>query len=189
VSTIVRHAFTSVGDDIVLLGDNTEELGGSEYLYVTADLVAGAPPRLDLEAERALQQAVLAMTRTQLLSSAHDCSEGGLACALAESALGDGEAPFGVSVQLDDDLRPVGVLFGEAQGRVVVSCAPADTDEVLRLAARYEVPARRIGEVTPADEGLSIVLRNASVRTTVAAMADAYFDSLSRVMDAPATGD
>jgi phosphoribosylformylglycinamidine synthase len=189
VSTIVRHAFTSVGDDVVLLGDNTEELGGSEYLYVTADLVAGAPPKVDLEAERALQQAVLAMTRARLLSSAHDCSEGGLACALAECALGDGEAPLGVRVALDDDLRPVGVLFGEAQGRIIVSCDPSATAEVLRLAARYEVPARRIGRVSSGDEGFSISLRNASVRTTVAAMADAYFDSLSRVMDAPATGD
>jgi len=187
VSTIVRHAFTNVGDDIILLGDNTEELGGSEYLYVTADLVAGAPPKVDLETERALQHAVLAMIRARLLSSAHDCSEGGLACALAESALGDGETPVGVRVELDDDLRPIGVLFGEAQGRILVACAPSDTDEVLQLAARYEVPARRIGNVTAADEGFSISLRNASVRTTTPAMADAYFDSLSRVMDAPAT--
>jgi phosphoribosylformylglycinamidine synthase len=187
VSTIVRHAFADVGHDIVLLGDNTEELGGSEYVYVTADLVAGAPPKVDLEVERALQHAVLAMTRARLLRSAHDCSEGGLACALAESALGDGEAPLGVSVQIDDDLRPVGVLFGEAQGRIVVSCDPERTGEVLQIAARYEVPARRIGAVTSAEEGFSITVRGASVHATAAAMADAYFDSLSRVMDAPAT--
>jgi phosphoribosylformylglycinamidine synthase len=187
VSTIVRHAFADVGHDIVLLGDNTEELGGSEYVYVTADLVAGAPPKVDLEVERALQHAVLAMTRARLLRSAHDCSEGGLACALAESALGDGEAPLGVRVQIDDDLRPVGVLFGEAQGRIVVSCDPERTGEVLQIAARYEVPARRIGAVTSAEEGFSITVRGASVHATAAAMADAYFDSLSRVMDAPAT--
>jgi phosphoribosylformylglycinamidine synthase len=187
VSTIVRHAFTNVGDDVVLLGENTDELGGSEYLYVTADLVAGAPPKLDLETERALQQAVLAMARARLLSSAHDCSEGGLACALAESALGDGEAPLGARVDLDDDLRPVGVLFGEAQGRIVISCDPARTAEVLRLASRYEVPARRIGTVTAAAEGFSIALPDASVRASMAAMVDAYFESLGRVMDAPAT--
>jgi phosphoribosylformylglycinamidine synthase len=185
VSTIVRHAFANVGDDIVLLGTNTEELGGSEYLYVTADLVAGAPPAVDLEAERALQQAVLAMTRERLLSSAHDCSEGGLACALAECALGDGETPLGVSVRLDDDLRPVGALFGEAQGRIVLSCDPARTTDVLRLAARYEVPARRIGTVTPADAGFTIALEDASVVTTDTAMADAFFGGLPRLMDAP----
>ena len=187
VRTIVRHAFTTAGDDIVLLGENTEELGGSEYLYVTADLVAGAPPKVDLEAERALQQAVLAMTRAMLLSSAHDCSEGGLACALAESALGDGDTPLGVRVELDDDIRPVGALFGEAQGRIVVSCDPAKTAEVLRIAARYEVPARRIGKVTPAAEGFRVSVHDGSVLTTTEAMADAYFGSLSRVMDAPPT--
>jgi phosphoribosylformylglycinamidine synthase len=84
VSRIVRHAFRAAGDDIVLLGENTGEIGGSEYLYVTADLVAGHPPSVDLEAERSLQQAVLKMIHQALLKSAHDCSEGGLAAALAE---------------------------------------------------------------------------------------------------------
>jgi phosphoribosylformylglycinamidine synthase len=186
VSTITRHAFTAPGDDIILLGTNTTELGGSEYLYVTAGLVAGTPPAVDLEAERALQQAVLAMIRARLLHSAHDCSEGGLACALAESALGDGETQLSVRVRLDDELRPVGVLFGEAQGRIVVSCDPTRSDEVLRLAGRYEVPARRIGSVTPPHEGFSIQTRDASITTSVATMSDAYFGALPRIMDAPA---
>jgi phosphoribosylformylglycinamidine synthase II len=185
VSTLTRHAFTTPGDDIILLGTNTAELGGSEYLYVTAELVAGAPPRVDLEGERALQQAVLAMIRARLLHSAHDCSEGGLACALAESALGDGESSLGVSVRLDDDVRPVGVLFGEAQGRIVVSCDPTRTQEVMRLAEKYEVPAAKIGNVTRAADGFSIEVRDASVKAGIAAMNDAYFGALPRIMDAP----
>jgi len=189
VSTIIQHAFATPGDDIVLLGTNTAELGGSEYLYVTAGLVAGAPPAVDLESERALQQAVLAMIRAKLLRSAHDCSEGGLACALAESALGDGDAPLGVRVQLDDEVRPVGVLFGEAQGRIVVSCDPGRTDEVLRIATRYEVPARNIGKVTRGDEGFQVTVRDASVSASVAALSDAYFGALPRIMDAPAKDD
>jgi phosphoribosylformylglycinamidine synthase len=188
VSTITRHAFTTPGDEIVLLGENTAELGGSEYLYVTAGLVAGAPPRVDLEGERALQQAVLAMIRARLLRSAHDCSEGGLACALAESALGDGETPVGVRVALDEALRPVGVLFGEAQGRIVVSCDPKHTPEVLRVAARYEVPARRIGMVTRAEEGFSVRVHDGSLSASLAALSDAYFGALPRIMDAPAKG-
>ena len=186
VSTITRHAFTASGDDIILLGTNTEELGGSEYLYVTADLVAGAPPAVDLDAERSLQGAVLAMTRARVLHSAHDCSDGGLVCTLAESALGDGESPLGVRVKLDDDVRPVGVLFGEAQGRIVVSCDPAHSEEVLRIAALHEVPAQKIGKVTAAAEGFSIALRAASVSASVAAMCDAYFGALPRLMDTPA---
>ncbi|HET9949093.1 MAG TPA: AIR synthase-related protein, partial [Longimicrobiales bacterium] len=186
VEKVVRHAFAEPGDDVVLLGTSTEEIGGSEYLYVTAGLVAGPPPAVDLAAERALQQALLAMAQHGLLRSAHDCSEGGLACALAEAALGDGESPLGFAVELDDDLRPVGALFGEAQGRVVVSCAPDKTDEVLRVARRHDVPARRIGAVTRAEEGMHIRVRNAEVHATVAEAADVYFGALPRLMDAPA---
>src|SRR5690606_22127800 len=163
VDKLVRHAFRAVGDDIVVMGTNEGEMGGSEYLYVTADLVAGAPPRVDLEAERALQQAVLRMIHETVLRSAHDCSEGGLACALAESALGsNGEAPLGVDVELDDELRPVEALCSEAQGRIVVSCAPEHTDEVLRIAGLYDVPARRIGSVTAAQAGFRIRTRDGS---------------------------
>jgi phosphoribosylformylglycinamidine synthase len=186
VSTITRHAFTTPGDEIILLGRNTAELGGSEYLYVTAELVAGAPPAVDLDGERALQRAVLTMTGARLLHSAHDCSEGGLACALAESALGDGENPLGIRVKLDDDLRPVGVLFGEAQGRIVVSCDPSHAAEVLRIAALHEVPAARIGTVTHADDGFRVALRDGSVEATISAMSDAYFGALPRIMNAPA---
>ncbi len=186
VSKLTRHAFHAVGDDIVLLGENSGELGGSEYLYVTADLVAGRPPVVDLEGERMLQQAVLAMTREERLRSAHDCSEGGLAASLAECALGDGEDPLGVDVEVDEDLRPVVSLFGESQGRIVVSCTPGETPEVLRLAERYGVPARRIGAVTPADDGFSVRVRDGALSASLDELADAYFGALPRIMDAPA---
>jgi phosphoribosylformylglycinamidine synthase II len=186
---ITRHAFQAVGDDIVLLGENTEELGGSEYLYVTADLVAGVPPKVDLEAERALQQAVLSMNHAQLLRSAHDCSGGGLACALAEAALGDGESPLGAQIEIDSPLRPVGVLFGEAQGRIVVSCDASKTAELLRVAERYDVPAHRIGSVRPAEDGFSLVARNATVRASLADMTDAYFGALPKAMGQAVAGE
>jgi phosphoribosylformylglycinamidine (FGAM) synthase-like enzyme len=188
VETITPQAFQHEGDDIVLLGENTEEIGGSEYLYVTAGLVAGPPPRIDLDGERALQQAVLKMIRERLVSSAHDCSEGGLACALAEAALGDGENPHGIAVELEDDLRPVACLFGEAQGRVVVSCPPDMTPELLRVAAVHEVPARKIGSVGSSGGQFSLEMKGASISAPTAALSDAYFDSIAKLMDSPPTG-
>ena len=186
VDRLTRQAFRSVGDDIVLLGETRGALGGSEYLYVTAHLVAGEPSAVDLAAERALQQAVLTMGYEGLLRSAHDCSEGGLACALAECALGDGSGPrHGVRAELDDDLAPVAALFGEDQGRVVVSCDPARTPELIRVAERQGVRARRIGAVTTADEGFRIDARGGSIAADLPVMAEAYFGSLARVMDAP----
>jgi phosphoribosylformylglycinamidine synthase len=185
VSRITKQAFHGVGDDIVLLGANTGELGGSEYLYVTADLVAGQPPAVDLHGERMLQQAVLAMNHEGLLSSAHDCSEGGLACALAECALGDGESPLGVAAEIDEDLRPVVTLFGESQGRILVSCPPDRTAEVLRIAGRHDVPARRIGNVVTAESGFSLEVRDGSIDASLPELADAYFGAIPTIMNAP----
>ena len=186
-SKIVGHTFRTEGDDIVLLGENTDELGGSEYLYVTARLVAGAPPRVDLGKERALQQAVLMMTHGRRLRSAHDCSDGGLAYTLAECALGGGEAPIGIDVQLHDDLAPVATLFAESQGRVVVSCAAEQTAEVLRIAQEHGVPATKIGSVTAVGSPFRIVMSEGRVEADLAEMADAYFGALPDIMDTPST--
>jgi phosphoribosylformylglycinamidine synthase len=187
VSKITRHAFANVGDDIVLLGTNKGEIGGSEYLYVTADLVAGQPPRVDLEAERMLQRAVLKMNHERLLNSAHDCSEGGLAASLAECALGDGEDPLGVRAEVDEELRPVVSLFGESQGRIIISCDPANTAEVLRIAALHEVPAQAIGSVTEGSDGFSVTVRGGAIAASVSDLADVYFGAIPRIMDAPSS--
>ncbi|HEU4453583.1 MAG TPA: phosphoribosylformylglycinamidine synthase subunit PurL, partial [Longimicrobium sp.] len=122
VAHVTTAAFKAEGDAIVLAGRNTAELGGSEYLKVIHGRVAGDAPALDLAAESRLQRGVLAAIRSGLVRSAHDTAEGGLAIALAESAFGDGTAPFGVDVELDDALPQNALLFGEAQGRVVLSC-------------------------------------------------------------------
>ena len=186
-SKIVGQTFQVEGDNIVLLGENTDELGGSEYLYVTAGLVAGAPPRVDLGKERALQQAVSMMTDGRHVRSARDCSDGGLACALAECALGDGETAIGIEVQLDDDLAPVATLFAESQGRIVVSCAREQTGDVLRIAEEHGVRAAKIGAVTAAVSPFRIVMCEGRVDADLAEMADAYFGALPSIMDAPST--
>ena len=185
ISKIIRHAFNSAGDDIVLLGTNSGELGGSEYLYVTYKPVAGHPPSVDLEAERLLQQAVLKMNHEEVLNSAHDCSEGGLAAAIAECALGNGETPLGVSAEVDEDLAPIVSLFGESHGRIIVSTSPENTERVLAIAALYDVPAKRIGTVTEMASGFSIKVRSGSVQARMTDVAEAYFDSIPNIMDAP----
>jgi phosphoribosylformylglycinamidine synthase len=186
---ITGHAFQREGDTIILLGANTDELGGSEYLYVTQGRVAGRPPAVDLLAERRLQHAVLTMIQQGRLHSAHDCAEGGLACTLAESALAGGETPPGLTVRLDDELPPVAALFAEGHGRVVVSCAPDQAEEVLRLAERHGVPGKVIGKVGAPGGTFRIHARNGSIDTTMDRLMDAYFGSLGRIMDAaPASG-
>jgi phosphoribosylformylglycinamidine synthase len=188
VDHITGHAFQRPGDAIVLLGVNTSELGGSEYLYHFHDLVAGAPPSVDLMAERSLQQATLEMIRKGIVASAHDCSEGGLAVALTESAVGR-EKPLGFDVRLDDAIAPVPLLFGEAQGRIVVSCAPDDAEAVVEIAARHGVPARLIGTVRETGHGLRIAAGDHHVQVDTAAARAAFTRALPRRMDQTLTSE
>ncbi|MBT9166967.1 MAG: Phosphoribosylformylglycinamidine synthase subunit PurL [Syntrophomonadaceae bacterium] len=136
--------FKTDGDLIVLLGETYEELGGSEYLATVHGMVAGRPPALELDKEKALHKLVLPAIAQGLLKSAHDLSEGGLAVALAECSFGQN---IGVSVELSSKgLRHDSLLFGESQSRVVLSVATDKLETLLALAAQENVPAAVIGK-------------------------------------------
>jgi len=137
-------SFKDEGDVIVLVGESDNELGGSEYLKVEHNLVSGRPPALDLELEGAVQRVVRESIRAGLVKSAHDCSEGGIAVALAESCIA-GE--LGADVHLHDELHPVGSLFGETQSRIVVTVAEADAEALVEACLAAEVPYSVIGTV------------------------------------------
>ncbi|MCS6896882.1 MAG: phosphoribosylformylglycinamidine synthase subunit PurL, partial [Nitrospira sp.] len=140
--------FKEEGDDIILLGITKEDLGGSEYLKVMHSREQGSPPLLNMEAEKALHQCLLALVRGGLVRSAHDCSDGGLAVALAESCLTRPGRPLGAAVQLPKGrLRKDAVLFGESQSRVVLSAKPVHRRAILDLAEAHAVPATVIGAV------------------------------------------
>jgi phosphoribosylformylglycinamidine synthase len=187
VEKVCRHSFTTEGDRVLLLGTTRDELGGSEYLYVFHDLVAGEPPQLDLMAERRLQQALLALIGAGLLRSAHDCAEGGLACALAESAIGGGERPLGVEVELKDELPAVPVLFGESQTRVIVSCSDDAAVKVARVARDHGVPCAEIGRVGGPGGRFRIRVGSSTLECPVQDLADAFFGAIPALMDAPAS--
>ncbi|HEX6937805.1 MAG TPA: phosphoribosylformylglycinamidine synthase subunit PurL [Longimicrobiales bacterium] len=184
VSKHLVAGFRAPGDAIVLLGRNTGELGGSEYLKVVHGKVAGDAPALDLDAEKALQEAMLELAAGGLVRSAHDCAEGGLAICLAESAIRDAERPLGVDVALDDDIAWAPLLFGEAQGRIVVSCAPERVDAVLGVAAKHGVPAKRIGTVGAAGgRFLVATVAGPKIDLPIARVADAYYGAIPRIME------
>jgi phosphoribosylformylglycinamidine synthase len=174
------------GDVIVLLGECTDEIGGSEYLARIHDVVAGAPPRVNLDAERRLIGALLDAIRGGHVRSAHDTSDGGLAVALAECCMADPDAPAGAEVDLSawDALPARAVLYGEAHGRVVVSTQHPDA--VLDAARAHGVPARAIGRVRPAAAGLVIRLRGAEHRAPIDVLAAAYHDAIPAAMRRPA---
>jgi phosphoribosylformylglycinamidine synthase len=141
--------FKQEGDEIILLGSSREDLGGSEYLKVVHAREQGSPPYLSLTTEKALHDCVLSLIQNGLLRSAHDCSEGGAAVALAESCISGPERTLGAVVRLTRGrLRKDAVLFGESQSRVVVSAKPVDRQAILSQARRFGVPVEVIGAVS-----------------------------------------
>jgi phosphoribosylformylglycinamidine synthase len=148
---VIASRFRESGDAIVLLGEGRGELGGSEYLKTMFDLVIGQPPAIDLPSEQALQQLIVALAGDGLIRSAHDCSDGGLAIAVAESSfetngIGSEISIPAIAVGNDQHLKDAAALFGESASRVVVSVAPDAVTTVLERAAKGNVPARVIGQ-------------------------------------------
>lgn len=136
--------FVAEGDAVVLLGRTKAELGGSEYLKVVHDMVAGRPPKIDLVDERLLVELLVTAIRTGIVRSAHDCSEGGLAVTLAESCIAGG---VGARVDAGSTLPGAVALFAESQARAVVTVAPSHFDALKTLAATHATPCVRIGTV------------------------------------------
>jgi phosphoribosylformylglycinamidine synthase len=139
---VVSRRFQRAGDAIVLLGEGRDELGGSEYLKVVHDLVRGEPPSLDLRAEKALQELLVALASDRLIRSAHDGSDGGIAVTLAECCFDTGGMGADVSI-VGGNIAAA--LFGESASRAVVSVVPEDVDKVLDRASAANVPACVIG--------------------------------------------
>ncbi|HEX6966058.1 MAG TPA: AIR synthase related protein, partial [Gemmatimonadaceae bacterium] len=179
---ITRSGFHQDGDAIVLLGDPTLELGGSEYLARIHDVVAGAPPHCNLERERAIIESLLESIRAGVVTSAHDTSEGGLAVAIAECAIGDRERLVGAEIDLSTwrELPLRCLLFGEAQGRVLVGTT--DPARVLAIAERHGVPAWVIGRVQANSGVLAIRVGDRVISAPLARLARAYHEAIPSAM-------
>ncbi len=136
--------FKHEGDLVVLLGESKDELGGSEYLKVMHGLEVGLPPQLDLAVEKRLQSLTLDAIKSGMIHSAHDCSEGGLLVALAESCISGG---LGAEIQVEDQLPLSSSLFGETHSRIVVSVSAERVQELVDLAVQLGVPATILGRV------------------------------------------
>ena len=182
VERYVRAQFQSPGDAVLLLGTSRDELGGTEYLKVVFGLVAGDAPAIDLQHECGLQQALVDLAEAGLLRSAHDCAEGGLAVALAECAVGNDERMLGVEVELHDETPTAALLFGESQGRVIISCSDGDAMQVMGIAEKHGVPCRRIGRVGEVNGTFVVRTPETSIRTPVSHLAEVYYEAIPRLM-------
>lgn len=152
VHKAVKPEYRAAGRALILLrgsepGDITDaevEFGSSEYAKEVLGAVWGYPPDLDLEREAGLQKALVELSQQGLVDSMHDCSEGGIAVALAESGFANG---IGINADLASQGLPLEfVLFGEDASRVVISCDPERVPRIKQVADKYHLLTETIGQ-------------------------------------------
>jgi phosphoribosylformylglycinamidine synthase subunit PurL len=187
VHQAAKMHFSAPGRSVVLLraaepGDRTDaeiEFGSSEYAKELLLSLWGYPPELDLEKEAALEKAVIQLIREGLVDSAHDCSDGGIAVALAEKAF-----PKNVGARVDlasGGLFPEFVLCGEDSGRIVLSCDPANIGRIKSVGESYHLLAEVIGETIP--DKLEIALDGKTVLSAaISELSDPYESALESAL-------
>jgi phosphoribosylformylglycinamidine synthase len=160
-------------------------MGASRFLKVCHGRKEGRPPRLDVELEQAVQNSVRDLIRAGLVRSAHDCSEGGLAVALAESCF-DPAGLLGAEVAVADAAHRAAAttLFNESQSRIVISCAPSDAEEVLSFLKSKNVPHQRLGVV--ATKTLSIKTAGDDFSWLIESIHDDWFNAIRRAVESEA---
>ena len=179
-SHVTTSHFKTAGDAILLVGHPGDALGASHYLKVIHGRKEGRVPALDFTHEKAVQEAVRALIVAGLVRSAHDCSEGGLAVALAESCIA-GPALLGATIDLGGTGgRLDQALFNEAQSRIVISVAAAQSAEVLAQLRARGVPVQPLGAV--GGTTLEIGVDGAQVSWPVAELHDAWHGAIARAM-------
>ncbi len=141
------QSFKQEDDIIILLGYCREELGASEYLQEIHNVTKGNVPQLDLKLEQAVQKTTLKVIEKGLVNSAHDCSEGGLAVALAECCISNKDNMIGANInKLNYDMRADALIFGESQSRIILSCPENAVEKIRKIALEFKAPFCIIGK-------------------------------------------
>jgi phosphoribosylformylglycinamidine synthase len=192
VRRVLQLGFKQEGDLIALLGATADDLTVSEYAATVLgqsvrDIIGtGKVPQIDLQLERAVQQTCLEAAEAGLLQSAHDCSDGGLAVALAESCFSSlNREALGADLDLTAELRVESLLFSESPSRIILSFTAAQHDAVAAIADRHKVPFALLGKVG----GPNLVIRvndETKIDQPVAELENGWRNALPEKLEAQA---
>ncbi len=162
-------------------------LGGSRYLKVCHGLKLGPPPRVDLAYEIKIQNTVRDLIREGLVKSAHDCSEGGLAVALAECCF-DPEKLFGAEIDLKaGDTSAATALFNESQSRIVISVAPENLQKTMSILQERQIPFQQLGRV--GGNQLRIRLGSEEFSWPVGDLYDDWWNAIRRAVESDSAAE
>jgi phosphoribosylformylglycinamidine synthase len=171
---ITTSGFKDEGDIILMLGETHGHVGGSEYLAIVHGTIAGDAPPIDLAREKRLHQVLLESIKRKLVKSAHDCSEGGFAVAMAECCIVDPERAVGATVNVPGGSRADFQLFGEDQSRIIVSAgSEREAREILEIAREANIKCEIVGRV-----GGSELRLGDGVKIGVRELASAYYGAI-----------
>jgi phosphoribosylformylglycinamidine synthase subunit PurL len=198
IEHVTTQWFKNDGDVIILVGEIGNELGGSRYLKVCYGKKIGPVPHVDLAREIEIQNATRELIRAGLIKSAHDCSEGGIAVAIAESCFNP-EKLIGADVDLDGSdgaLRRPGrrsaaslpqLLFGEAQSRIVISVAPDNLEKTMSILHKRGVPFQQLGKV--GGDSLRIRVNNETLTWPIVDLHEDWWNAIRHAIEDDASGE
>ena len=182
VTQVCGQGFRAVGDTIYLIGAEAVSLAGSEYLATILETVAGKPVAVDLNLEKSVQAAIRYGVAQGWLKSAHDCAEGGLAVALAESAI-SGDLSAVIDLANPQRQHLTSLLFGEGPSRIIVSVNPDHGNDWEAYLAEQAVPAQKIGVVVAVDQDFLIQVAGQTViDAPLNQLCDTYNQAIPRRM-------
>ncbi|MHB1687247.1 MAG: phosphoribosylformylglycinamidine synthase subunit PurL [Ignavibacteriaceae bacterium] len=178
LENITTSFFKDENDLIYILGEDYEELGGSEYLKVIHGKVAGDSPKIDLNVEKNLQETLLRLIDKKLIKSAHDISEGGVAASLAECCIINRENLIGAEIDIPIKSREDFSIFSESQSRIIISVAEKNKSSVENILTvnnqKYFLAGKTGGKNLTVNKKLSFEL---------SMLEDIYYNTISRIMN------
>ena len=189
---VTTQWFKNAGDEIILVGAIGTGLGGSRFLKVCHGKKIGPPPHVDLAHEIKVQNAVSDLIRAGLVKSAHDCSEGGLAVAIAESCFNPKDR-FGAEIVVEAPVSGAGnseraagtaaatMLFNESQSRIVISVAPENLERTMSILEKAGVPFAQLGKV--GGDQLCIEVAGEKFSWPIADLYDDWWNSIRRLVE------
>ncbi|MCH8170899.1 MAG: phosphoribosylformylglycinamidine synthase subunit PurL [Bacteroidetes bacterium] len=178
LDNITTSFFKGSGDLIYLLGSDKEEIGGSEFLKVIHNLVTGDSPSLDFTVEKKLQNIILQLIEKKLIKSAHDISEGGIVCALAECCVMDENNLVGAFVNLPVINRKDFSFFSESQSRVIVSIEKDNKKEFENLLNELAQPYYYLGETKEKEFKVNDV-----INFNIDELSSLYYSAIPKIMN------
>jgi phosphoribosylformylglycinamidine synthase II len=178
---ITSAYFKAPGDSIMVIGKSSvyqDGLGGSEYLKHIHGKVKGDAPDIDIEYEKKLQTSLLEMIKKDLIHSAHDISDGGLAIALAECCIMNRKKPLGCEVKINLNQRMDFELFNESQSRIIISSSREKLNKCEEICAKFGISISEIGFVTENDFEI-----NNQISLSIETLAYNYYNAIKDIME------